>query len=178
MKTTAWASMGIVGLLALSACGGGGTASTAGSTPGSSTSPASGNIGKIAIESTDAGRVLADPAGRTLYVFAPDTRGHSTCDGACATYWPPVPGADATHGVAAGVSATLGSTTRSDGTTQLTVDGYPVYTYVGDSAPGQATGQGLNTSGGLWWVISPAGKRIASTPAPQTPGSSASSRGY
>jgi hypothetical protein len=52
---------------------------------------------------------------------------------------------------------------RSDGSTQLTVDGWPMYTYAGDSKPGQATGQGKNLSGGLWWVIAPSGKWIKDT---------------
>jgi predicted lipoprotein with Yx(FWY)xxD motif len=60
-----------------------------------------------------------------------------------------------------GVSGALGSTTRSDGTEQLTVGGHPVYTFQGDSAPGQTNGQGITIDGGLWTVVSPAGAPVA-----------------
>ena len=91
--------------------------------------------------------VLADAAGRTLYWFAPDTAAKSACYGSCAAYWPPVKG-PATAGP--GVTGTLSTLTRSDGSVQAAYDGHPLYTYVGDSAPGQANGNGLNLNGGLW----------------------------
>ena len=99
----------------------------------------------------------------TLYAFAIDTPGHSNCSGSCAVYWPPVPGSDAPHGSVAAVNAKFGTIKRSDGSTQLTVDGYPMYTYAGDSAPGQANGQGKNLSGGLWWVVGPDGSWVKTT---------------
>ena len=91
--------------------------------------------------------VLADANGRTLYWFAPDTAARSACYGSCAVYWPPVKG-PATAGP--GVTGTLSVLTRSDGSVQAAYDGRPLYTYVGDSAPGQANGNGLNLNGGLW----------------------------
>jgi predicted lipoprotein with Yx(FWY)xxD motif len=105
----------------------------------------------------------------TLYAFAKDTRGHSACSGTCATYWPPVPGADASAG-GSSVSAKIGSIKRTDGSSQLTVNGFPMYTYVGDSKPGQATGQGKNLSGGLWWVVAPDGSWMKSTSSPAPSG--------
>jgi predicted lipoprotein with Yx(FWY)xxD motif len=90
----------------------------------------------------------------TLYWFAPDTSTTSKCTGSCATYWPPVKG-PATAG--SGVTGTLGTITRSDGTTQATYDGHPLYTYAGDTAPGQAKGNGLNASGGLWYEMTASG---------------------
>jgi predicted lipoprotein with Yx(FWY)xxD motif len=98
--------------------------------------------------------VLADANGRTLYWFAPDTTLRSACYGSCAAYWPPVPG-PATAGP--GVTGTLGTITRTGGTKQATYHGHPLYTYVGDSAPGQANGNGLNLNGGRWHEVTASG---------------------
>jgi len=98
--------------------------------------------------------VLADANGRTLYWFAPDTAARSACHGSCAAYWPPVKG-PATAGP--GVTGTLSALTRPDGSVQAAYDGHPLYTYVGDSAPGQANGNGLNLNGGLWHEVTASG---------------------
>lgn len=98
--------------------------------------------------------VLADANGRTLYWFAPDTAARSACYGSCAAYWPPVKG-PATAGP--GVTGKLSVLTRSDGSAQAAYDGHPLYTYVGDSAPGQANGNGLNLNGGLWHEVTASG---------------------
>ncbi|MGN6129322.1 MAG: COG4315 family predicted lipoprotein [Nocardioidaceae bacterium] len=156
-RSTTLAVLAGAGLTLLAACGGGSPYGAA----NSQTSPVAHTTGRIAVAQTSAGKVLVDPTGRTLYVFAPDSRGHSTCSGSCATYWPPAPAADAAHGATPAVTAKLGSIKRADGSKQLTANGYPVYTYVGDHARGQANGQGTNLSGGLWWVVSPSGTRVA-----------------
>jgi predicted lipoprotein with Yx(FWY)xxD motif len=91
--------------------------------------------------------LLTNSRGLTLYWFAPDTSSKSACYGDCATYWPPVTG---TPSAGAGVTGTLGTITRTDGTTQATYDGHPLYTYIADSAPGQDRGNNLNLNGGLW----------------------------
>jgi predicted lipoprotein with Yx(FWY)xxD motif len=98
--------------------------------------------------------VLADAKGLTLYWFAPDTAARSACYGSCAAYWPPVKG-PATAGP--GVTGKLSVITRSDGSVQAAYDGHPLYTYIGDSAPGQANGNGLNLNGGLWHEVTPSG---------------------
>ncbi|HUB41041.1 MAG TPA: hypothetical protein VMA72_19525 [Streptosporangiaceae bacterium] len=98
--------------------------------------------------------VLTNAAGRTLYWFAPDTPAKSVCNGSCAVYWPPVHG-PLTAG--AGVPGQLSTIKRADGTTQETYDGHPLYTYVGDSAPGQARGNNLNLNGGLWHEVTVSG---------------------
>src|SRR5262245_2691208 len=92
-------------------------------------------------------RVLTNARGFTLYWFAPDTPARSSCYGTCAGYWPPVTG---TPSAGPGVAGTLATIKRSDGTTQVTYNGHPLYTYAGDSAPGQAFGNNLNLNGGLW----------------------------
>jgi predicted lipoprotein with Yx(FWY)xxD motif len=94
--------------------------------------------------------VLTDAKGLTLYWFAPDTPGKSACYGDCAAYWPPVLG-DPSAGP--GVTGTLGTITRTGGAIQATYDGHPLYTYVGDSSPGQDTGNNLNLNGGLWHIV-------------------------
>jgi len=91
--------------------------------------------------------VLANGKGLTLYWFAPDTPGRSACYGSCAAYWPPATGRPA---AGPGVTGRLGTITRSGGQLQATYNGHPLYTYVGDSAPGQARGNNLNLNGGLW----------------------------
>jgi predicted lipoprotein with Yx(FWY)xxD motif len=98
--------------------------------------------------------VLTDVKGLTLYWFAPDTATVSKCTGSCAAYWPPVTG---TPTAGPGVTGKLGTIKRSDGSLQATYDGHPLYTYVGDSGPGQARGNNLNLNGGLWYEIRASG---------------------
>ena len=103
------------------------------------------------------------PANLTTYVFDADlafTSG-SACGGACAVNWPPVaPPAGAT------IAAPWSSFVRTDGKTQLRYNGRPLYTFIGDGAPGQATGDGVNAFGGLWHVGRPASSSATPTPAP------------
>jgi predicted lipoprotein with Yx(FWY)xxD motif len=94
--------------------------------------------------------VLVNSAGRTLYWFAPDTSSKSVCNGSCAAYWPPVTGP---LKAGPGVTGTLATITRADGSVQETYDGHPLYTYVGDSGPGQDHGNNLNLNGGLWHIV-------------------------
>jgi predicted lipoprotein with Yx(FWY)xxD motif len=95
-------------------------------------------------------KVLTNSKGLTLYTFAPDTKGKSTCYGSCAQYWPPAPGP--AH-APSGVTGTLGTIQRTGGGTQVTYNGLPLYTYVGDSGPGQAHGNNINLNGGLWHEV-------------------------
>ena len=94
--------------------------------------------------------VLTSVSGRTLYWFAPDTAATSKCTGSCAAYWPPVTGPVI---AGPGVTGRLGTIKRSDGSIQATYDGHPLYTYIGDTAPGQAHGNAVNLNGGLWREI-------------------------
>jgi predicted lipoprotein with Yx(FWY)xxD motif len=94
--------------------------------------------------------VLTNAKGFTLYSFAPDTPATSKCYGSCAAYWPPVTGAAATS---SGVPGRVGTIKRTDGSEQLTYNGHPLYTYIGDTAPGQARGNNLNLNGGLWHEV-------------------------
>src|ERR1700749_205737 len=141
----AGASIAIVSVVALVVLG----ASVA--TAGGSATTAPGALKTVRI---GAETVLTDANGRTLYWFAPDTAARSACYGSCAAYWPPVKGPAA---AGPGVTGTLSVLTRSGGSVQAAYDGHPLYTYVGDSAPGQANGHGLNLNGGLWHEVPASG---------------------
>jgi predicted lipoprotein with Yx(FWY)xxD motif len=95
-------------------------------------------------------RVLTNSRGLTLYLFAPDSATASKCYGSCAAYWPPVQG-PVTAGP--GVAGTIATISRSDGSLQATYNGHPLYTYIGDSAPGQDNGNNLNLNGGFWYDV-------------------------
>ena len=125
----------------LAACSSPGTSST-----GSSSSPAAGTAGSLKTATIGGVTVLTSSKGFTLYSFAPDTSTTSKCNGTCAQNWPPLQGPV----TAAGVTGTFSTITRTDGATQATFDGHPLYTFVGDTAPGQNKGNGLNAAGGLW----------------------------
>jgi predicted lipoprotein with Yx(FWY)xxD motif len=146
------ASAGLAALM-ITACGSSSTSSTSSGTssaaaPASSAPAAASSTLKTA---TIGGvTVLTNAKGFTLYWFAPDTPTTSKCNGSCVTYWPPVKG-PATAG--AGVTGKLATIKRSDGSVQATYNGHPLYTYVADTAPGQAKGNGLNLSGGVWHEV-------------------------
>jgi predicted lipoprotein with Yx(FWY)xxD motif len=156
--------------LALSACAS--SASSSSSTP-ATTAPAAGGSSAsgstVNMTTINGIAVVTNSSGKTLYWFVPDTSTASKCTGSCATYWPPVTG-PVTAG--SGVTGTLGTITRSDGTTQATYDGHPLYTYVGDTAAGQAKGNGLNLSGGLWYEMTVSGAKPAVGTSASTPSAS------
>ncbi len=107
------------------------------------------------------GPVLVNAQGHTLYTFAPDKAKKVTCVGGCASVWPPVMLAGAKAAGSGGVKASLlGSDPDPSGGKVVTYAGWPLYSYVADTAPGAHAGQSLNLNGGLWYVISPSGKVI------------------
>jgi predicted lipoprotein with Yx(FWY)xxD motif len=150
--------------VALTACGSSGAAvhDSFGPTSGPKLEPGPtyevkvANVGGI-------GPVLVTGQGLTLYLFVPDHQSRSTCGGMCAVQWPPlvlpngVPRPVAGPGVRASL---LGTSTRADGTTQITYNNWPLYRWLPDHYPGQATGQGLNNLGGLWWVMNADGSAV------------------
>jgi predicted lipoprotein with Yx(FWY)xxD motif len=149
----------------VAACSSSGTPSSSGG--GSSTHAAA--AGSLKTAEIGGAMVLTNAKGFTLYSFAPDTSTTSSCNGTCAQNWPPLKG----PATASGVKGTFGTIKRSDGSTQATFDGHPLYTFVGDTAPGQAKGNGLNAAGGLWHEITTSGS-AASAPA----GASSGGGGY
>jgi predicted lipoprotein with Yx(FWY)xxD motif len=171
-----WGVAGLAALaLTVSACASSGSSSSsaAANTPaagGNSSSAAAAGGSTVTEKTIGSQQVLVDSQGMTLYWFAPDTSSKSNCSGQCAVYWPPVKG-PLTAG--SGVTGTLSTIARSDGSMQATYDGHPLYTYVGDKSPGQATGNGKNLSGGLWWEMTVSG----STPAAGAGAATATSGG-
>jgi predicted lipoprotein with Yx(FWY)xxD motif len=154
-----WAPAGLAAVaLIAAACGSSSPASPASPATSASSAVSSSGTGSssAALKTATIGgaTVLASANGFTLYWFAPDTATTSNCNGSCAQFWPPVKG-PATVG--AGVTGKLGTITRSDGSTQATYNGHPLYTYVGDTSPGQAKGNGLNLSGGVWHEVTVSG---------------------
>jgi predicted lipoprotein with Yx(FWY)xxD motif len=112
------------------------------------------------------GTVLVNSRGFTLYMFVPDKQKRVTCKGQCAVIWPPLKlkaGQKPTAGGAAR-KALLGSDKNPSGGRVVTYNRWPLYTYITDSKPGQATGQAIKQSGGYWYVLSPAGKVIKKKP--------------
>jgi predicted lipoprotein with Yx(FWY)xxD motif len=138
----------------LAACSSSGTSSASGGSGSTSTSsPAAATAGSLKTTTIGGATVLTSSKGFTLYSFAPDTSTKSNCNGTCAQNWPPVKG----PATASGVKGTFGTIKRSDGSVQATFDGHPLYTFVGDTAAGQAKGNGLNAAGGLWHEITTSG---------------------
>jgi predicted lipoprotein with Yx(FWY)xxD motif len=119
-------------------------------TAGSSTSSTVADSGSVLKTTTIKGvTVLTNSKGFTLYLFAPDSPTKSVCNGSCASYWPPVK-APVT---APGIKGTITTITRADGSKQAAYNGHPLYTYIGDSKPGQASGNNVTLNGGLWKEI-------------------------
>lgn len=111
-------------------------------------------------ESDDLGTYLVDAEGMTLYMFTNDEANMSNCTGDCAANWPPLLAEDSASLMAgAGLSGELGTIERADGTTQVTYNALPLYYWIGDTAPGDAEGQGFND---VWFVVSPADSANAS----------------
>jgi predicted lipoprotein with Yx(FWY)xxD motif len=123
---------------------------------------AAGTAAAVKTRHVELGTVLVDGKGRTLYLFQKDTTSKSRCTGACAENWPPLL---TTGKASAGGSARkslLGTAKRSDGTTQVTYNGHPLYTFINDQAPGDVKGQGVSAFGARWYAVNASGKRLGS----------------
>ena len=152
--------------LALAACGSSGSGSTGG---GNAT---------VGVSTTGVGKVLVDSKGHTLYLFEKDSGPKSNCSGACASNWPPLL-AKGQPTAAGGAKASLVATTkRSDGASQVTYNGHPVYRYQGDMKPGDTAGQGLEAYGAEWYALGPAGKQIEKSSASDGASSYGGGSGY
>ena len=149
-----------VALSALAAigCGGGGYGDSAQATPATPTGHHA-SIG--AADGGELGTILVDSKGRTLYLFRSDSRSKSTCLGACAAAWPPLPATGKPTVSGRADASLVGTTTRPDGEQQVTYNGHPLYLYAGDEKAGDTRGQGLTDYGASWYVLSPAGQQVS-----------------
>ena len=130
-------------------------------TPSANPTPDAASGTTIGVGSTRLGQVLVDGKGRTVYLFVADSGTKSSCNSAaCVQAWPPVLTSGAPQ-AAAGLNASLlGTTTRQDGTAEVTYGGHPLYYFISDKQTGDVTGQGINAFGGPWYVVSPSGTHI------------------
>ncbi len=190
------AALVMFAVLAVS-CGGGGAGDTAGApattaAPGTTAAPdttatpgttaaaettttaeeagATAEAVTVATADSDLGEILVDAEGRTLYVFDNDTGGESTCYEQCAELWPPLLAEGDAQAAEGADASLLGTTARTDGSTQVTYDGRPLYYYTPDTSPGDTNGQGV---GGVWWVMAPSGEAIT-----EAAGAEADGAGY
>jgi len=152
MKPLPVLAASLTALVAVAGCGGGSSNST------STAAATSGGAATIDVaKNAQLGQILTDSKGDTVYVFAKDTNGKSACNGGCAGVWPPVT-TSGTPKAGTGVTASkLGTTKRSDGSTQVTYADRPLYTYTADTSPGDTTGNGVNLYGALWYAVQPNG---------------------
>jgi predicted lipoprotein with Yx(FWY)xxD motif len=147
----------------LAACGsssGGGSGGGYGAPASQPASTTATGAATVKVARTGLGPILAAANGRTLYLFRKDRASSSACSGACAQAWPPVLTSGAPKAVAGAKAGVVGSIKRADGREQVTYAGHPLYTYAGDSAGGQTTGQGLSQFGAPWYVVSPGGTAV------------------
>src|SRR5690349_1351460 len=158
--------------LLVAACGGYGSSAYGTSTSPSSsgwypgvTSPPAGTpeppaATTIALRNSAFGPILVDGSGRTLYLFEADRTDTSTCNGDCASVWPPLI-AHGTPQAAAGINQSLVTTiTRKDGSMEVAYNGHPLYYFVSDRQAGDVTGEAISSFGAEWYVVSAAGTGI------------------
>jgi predicted lipoprotein with Yx(FWY)xxD motif len=129
---------------------------------------ASGSNAVVNVRATSLGKILVAANGKTLYMFAHDTSTRSTCSGSCATFWPPLVTTGRPKAGPGVTAALLGTTHRSDGKLQVTYHGHPLYFFASDKKAGETGGEGVKAFGAKWFVLSPAGVKIAPAPTATT----------
>jgi predicted lipoprotein with Yx(FWY)xxD motif len=164
------AALAVAGALALAACGNSTTSSSSGAaaagygggTAGASTGSTAASV--VSTKTSSLGTFLVDGQGRTLYLWDADHGPRSTCTAACAQAWPPLTTTGAPKASGAVKSSLLGTAMRADGSREVTYAGHPLYTYAGDTRPGQVTGEGSNSFGAPWWTVTTAGRALQGQP--------------
>ena len=153
-------ALAVASALVLAACGSSGSSSPSSATTTSSATSSPRPASVVATKTSSLGTFLVDAKGRALYLWNADHGAKSVCSGACAQAWPPLTTTTTPKASGAVKASLLGTTKRADGSREVTYAGHPLYYYAGDSTPGQTTGQGSDSFGSPWWVVSPAGKAI------------------
>jgi predicted lipoprotein with Yx(FWY)xxD motif len=131
------------------------TAATAATTTAASTGGGAATIDVA--DNPDLGKILTDADGNTVYLFEKDENGMSNCSGGCAAEWPPVTTSGSPKAGSGADDSLLGTVKRDDGSEQVTYDNHPLYTYSGDSNPGDTNGNGLELYGAEWYAMTPDG---------------------
>jgi predicted lipoprotein with Yx(FWY)xxD motif len=154
------AALALASALVLAACGSSTSSSTSTASSAGTSSPRPAST--ISTKTSSLGTFLVDAKGRALYLWDADHGPMSACSGDCATDWPPLTTTGTPTASGQAKSSLLGTTKRADGSREVTYAGHPLYYFAGDSAPGQTSGQGSDSFGSPWWVVSPGGKAIQS----------------
>jgi predicted lipoprotein with Yx(FWY)xxD motif len=184
-------ALSLAALFVLSSCGGGSSssgASSGGAASGGGSSGGSSSAGvkaagatkataALQVHHTSLGNVLVNGQGMTVYMLTADKPGHSSCSTQCLGYWSPVPPV-AKPGTLHGISAKVASTASMAGKPMATAGGWPLYTYVGDHGPGDTTGEGIRTFGGVWYAVSPSGQPVKAGSSAGSSSSGSSGGGY
>jgi predicted lipoprotein with Yx(FWY)xxD motif len=148
-------------LVAIAVAGCGGSGSGSGNAASAPSKTANGHAATVALANTGLGKVLVNSQGRTLYLFRADHGTKSACGGACAKAWPPLR-ATSKPSVGTGLqSSVVGTAKRTDGNSQVTYHGHPLYTYIGDQKAGATSGQGVNAFGGGWFALTSSGAQAS-----------------
>jgi predicted lipoprotein with Yx(FWY)xxD motif len=166
------ASFGVIAALAIAGCGGSDNSSSSGgayggsgggeTTKAASSEPTSGGtVAVVSATTTKLGKVIVDAKGFTLYDFHKDKGGKPTCYGACENAWPPLATGGKPQAGEGAMASKLGTTERKDGTLQATYAGWPLYTYAGDSKPGETNGNDVSAFGAQWYALLPNGEEPA-----------------
>jgi predicted lipoprotein with Yx(FWY)xxD motif len=140
----------VVAAVAIAGCGGSGGGSGRSGTAASETG---GAAPTIALAPSKLGKILVDGHGRTLYEFVADKTTASTCYGACASLWPPLAVSGAPKAGPGILASLLGTTKRTDGTTEVTYNGHPLYYFTGDPQAGETTGHAINEFGAPGYIL-------------------------
>jgi predicted lipoprotein with Yx(FWY)xxD motif len=159
--------LGLTTAVLVAACGSSATSHTTTQAASTATSAAAATTSKaatrgVAIATAHGANAtyLTGASGRAVYLWVADAKNMSSCAGACAQAWPPVTASGGTVATDGVNTADLGTIVRSDGTKQVTYDGHPLYYFAGDPKAGSITGQGSDSFGAKWWLVSPAGAAI------------------
>jgi predicted lipoprotein with Yx(FWY)xxD motif len=157
-----------VGVALLAACSSAASSSSTPAASSTSSTPAAAASGSttalvITTKSSSAGDFLTNGSGQAIYMWTKDSMNASACSGACASAWPPVTATGALTAAGGVNKADLSTFARSDGTKQVAYDGHPLYYFVGDSKPGEISGQGSDGFGAKWWLVNTAGTAITTS---------------
>jgi predicted lipoprotein with Yx(FWY)xxD motif len=169
-------------LLALVAAGCGSSTNSDTTGGAASTTPAPSGA-PLSVADTSLGRVVVDASGFTVYMLTADSPGQSSCSSDCLSSWPPVAAPSSGTQSPPDITAKVDETETTTGTAMLTVGGWPAYTYVQDTAPGDVSGEGITSFGGTWYAIGPNGQPVtgatgSSSPSPSPSGGSGSGNSY